>query len=229
MSMAELSTPTIESRLREVILDALAIPYISTSSKDDIETGNHYQSVELGEARTEGFRSSRHEYLDLIDFHGKRVLDLGANLGDLSRAARNRGAVLVDGYEYDPFFVELACAINAVNHTTRVSFYERDITDPASYTEVYDVVLSFSVSHYVNPVIDIVASITSELLVVETHRLEDNLESHYIEPVSRYLPAVRVLGYSDWSLNGAAEDQRAIVAFARTEERLEAALTGSGV
>ncbi len=226
--MPELTIPTIEGRLRELILASLAMPYISTSSKDDIETGNHYQSVALGDARTEGFRSSRHEYLDLIDFRGKRVLDLGSNLGDLSRAARDRGAVVVDGYEYDRFFVEVASAINAVNRTTRVSFFERDITEPASYTEVYDVVLSFSVSHYVYPVIDVVASVTSELLVVETHRLEgDNLESHYIDPVTRYLPAVRVLGYSDWSLTGGAEDRRAIVAFARTEERLAAGLAGS--
>lgn len=225
--MPELTIPTIEGELRDVVLDALALPYVSRSSKDDIATGNHYQSVALGDARTEGFRSSRHEYLDLIDFRGKRVLDLGSNLGDLSRAARARGAVLVDGYEYDPFFVEVASAINAVNRTTRVSFFERDITERASYTEVYDVVLSFSVSHYVNPVIDTVASVTSELLVVETHRLEDNLESHYIEPVSHYLPAVRVLGYSDWSLSGGADDRRAIVAFARTEERLDAAIRGS--
>jgi SAM-dependent methyltransferase len=227
--MAQLTIPTIEGSLRELVVDALALPYISKSSKDEIATGNHYQSVALGEARTEGFRSSRHEYLDLVDFRGKRVLDLGSNLGDLSRAARDRGAILVDGYEYDPFFVEVACAINAVNRTTRVSFFERDITEAASYTDVYDVVLSFSVSHYVNPVIDVVASVTSELLIVETHRLEgDNLESHYIDPVSRYLPAVRVLGYSDWSLAGGEDDRRAIVAFARTEERLAAGLAGSG-
>jgi SAM-dependent methyltransferase len=222
--MAGVTAPSIRDRLKELVVDALNLPYVSTSCKDDIETGNHYQSVALGDERTEGFRSSRHEYLDMISFRGKTVLDLGSNLGDLSRTARELGASLVDGFEYDPFFVEVACALNALNKTTRVSFYERDITDPASYTEAYDVVLAFSVAHYVYPVIDIVASTTRQLLVVESHRLEDNLQSGYLDPVTRYFGVHRVLGYSDWSLSGGAEDRRAVIAFARTAAALDGAL-----
>lgn len=228
MTVSETAPPTIKDRLQELVHEALSLPYISASCKDAIETGNHYQSVALGDARTDGFRSSRDEFLDLISFHDKKVLDLGSNLGELSRAARQRGAALVDGLEYDPFFVEVASALNALNKTTRVSFYQRDITDSATYTELYDVVLAFSVSHYVYPVIDILASVTRELLVVETHRLQDNLEDHYIGPVTRYLPAYRVLGYSDWKVSGGETDQRAVLAFARTPERLEAGLVGGG-
>jgi SAM-dependent methyltransferase len=226
MSVSEISPPTIQDRLQELVREALTVPYISTSCKDAIETGNHYQSVAIGDARTKGFRTGRDEFLDLIAFRGKKVLDLGSNLGELSRAARHRGAAVVDGLEYDPFFVEIACAVNALNQTSRVSFYQRDITDTAAYTEVYDVVLAFSVSHYVYSVIDTVASVTSELLVVETHRLQDNLEDHYILPVTRYLPAYRILGYSDWNVAGGSDDQRAVIAFARTAEQLEAGLIG---
>ena len=115
--MSSHTTPTIDERLRDVILEALAVSYISTSCKDEIETGNHYQSVTLGDVRTEGFRNERDEFLDMIDFRNKTVLDLGSNLGELSRAARARGAAVVDGFEYDPFFVEIACAVNAYNKT----------------------------------------------------------------------------------------------------------------
>jgi SAM-dependent methyltransferase len=222
--MSSHTTPTIDERLRDVILEALAVSYISTSSKDEVETGNHYQSVSLGGLRTEGFRNERDEFLDMVDFRNKTVLDLGSNLGEISRAARARGAAVVDGFEYDPFFVEIACAVNAYNKTTRVSFYERDITDPSVYDAIYDVVLAFSVSHYVYPVIDVVASVTRELLVVETHRLSDNLEPHYLQPVTRFLPAYRILGFSEWSRSDDGDDERAVIAFARTKDQLDAAL-----
>src|SRR5437016_1977446 len=140
-----ITIPTLKPKLREAIVEALRDRYTAVSSKDSVETGNHYQSVTLGEERTHGFRSGRERFLDRINFDGKRVLDLGSNLGEISRAARDRGASLVDGYEYDPFFGEIARAVNAYNGTTRLSFYTADITDPMMYREHYDVVIAFSV------------------------------------------------------------------------------------
>src|ERR1700693_4434242 len=101
--MKEVRIPTVKPALKQVIADAIRLRYTSQSSKESIETGNHYQSLILGDERTEGFRSGREKILDQIDFRGKRVLDLGANLGEISRAARARGATIVDGYEFDPF------------------------------------------------------------------------------------------------------------------------------
>jgi len=219
-----MTLPSIEDHLKQLIQEALTVPYVSSSCKDAIETGNHYQSVELGQARTQGFRSDRNEFLDLISFEGKKVLDLGSNLGEVSRGARNRGACLVDGFEYDPFFVEIACALNALNKTTRVSFYECDMTDPSVYREPYDVVLAFSVAHYVYPILKHLEPIIQKLLVVETHRLQGNLESVYIENVTKYFPAYRILGYSDWNVSSDQGGQRAVIAFARNEEVLASAL-----
>lgn len=198
---------------------------MSESCCDNVETGNHYQSVILREEATAGFRSARDELLNEISFHGKEVLDLGSNLGELSRAARTRGARLVDGYEFDPFFVDVACAINAYNRTSRVSFFERDITDPMSYTGEYDIVLAFSVGHYVYSVLDILTRITRELLVVETHRLDNNLETRYIAPLRPHFPFHQVLGMSEWSLSGSESAQRAVVAFAKDERALASGLT----
>src|SRR5712691_1055079 len=151
--MKQLEIPTLKSELKQLILDGLRRRYVSVSGDDGIETGNHYQSVTLGDERTSGFRSDRAAFLDQIDFRGKRVLDLGANLGEISRAARARGAAVVDGYEYDTFFVEIAQVLNAYNGTTGVSFYQRDITDPTAYDEHFDVVLAFSVFTYIHPVL----------------------------------------------------------------------------
>ena len=201
--------------------------YTSHSGKDRIATGNHYQSVMLGDERTKGFRSARDSFLDLIDLRGKRVLDLGANLGEISRAARARGAAAVDGYEYDPFFVEMAQAINAHNGTTGVSFYQRDITSPASYVERYDIVLALSVFTYIHPVLKQLSELTNGALVIETHKLEGNLERGYVEPVRRFFPFHKVLGESEWGGSFSPDEKRAVIVFARDEKALEGALTGS--
>jgi SAM-dependent methyltransferase len=226
--MKQIEVPTVKPELKKLILDALKRAYVSVSSKDGIETGNRYQSVTLGDEHTTGFRSDRANFLDQIDFQGKRVLDLGSNLGDISRAARARGAAIVDGYEYDTFFVELARLLNAYNGTARVSFYERDITEPKSYGERYDIVLAFSVYTYLERVLDAVASITDGVLVLETHRLHGNLESTYLNPIGRTFPHHMILGSSDWGSAGDADGERAVVVFAKKDAALRAHVRGLG-
>ena len=215
--------PTIKPELRRLIMEGLAAQYTSESCAGRVETGNHYQSVWLGDEVTTGFRTQRYDLLDRISFDGKMVLDLGSNLGELSRAARAGGAALVDGFEYDPFFIELAGLINAYNTVTRVSFYERDITT-AVYRDRYDIVLAFSVFHYVGGVMETIAQMTNELLVVETHRLDNNLESHYISPIGRLFPASAILGCSDWNSHQPGAGKRAVVAFARSQTELVSGL-----
>jgi hypothetical protein len=165
--------------------------------------------------------------MDQVIFENRRVLDLGSNLGELSRSARERGAELVDGYEFDSYFVEVANLINAYNGVTRVSFYEKDITSPATYTNRYDITLAFSVFVYIEPLLHLVCGMTNEVLVLETHRLEDNLESHYVESVRRFLPSYRVLGETEWGSIGSADERRAVIAFARSELALERALSAA--
>src|SRR5690348_5988972 len=113
--------PTLRSRIHQLLTEALEAQYTSESCQERIQTGNHYQSVKLGAQQSSGFRTDRAEFLDQIKFTNAKVLDLGSNLGELSRAARARGAWLVDGLEYDPFFIETAQLLNTYNSTTRVS------------------------------------------------------------------------------------------------------------
>jgi SAM-dependent methyltransferase len=219
-------TQAFEAELRNLILRGLDQQYtsVATTTGERIEAGNHYQSVGLGDERTRGFRNDRAEFLDQIDFSGKTVLDLGSNLGELSREARARGASVVDGFEYDPYFIEIAELVNAFNGTTRVSFYQRDIGDPEIYTERYDMVLAFAVmGQGAANAMWRIAEIT-DVLVFETHRLEGNFEEHYMLPVSRYFPYHRMLGESDWGISFDQQEVRATMVFAKTREALDDAL-----
>jgi len=220
--------PSLRSRISELLSDALQAQYTSESCRDRIQTGNHYQSVKLGSQKSAGFRTDRSEFLDQVNFTNAKVLDLGSNLGELSRAARERGAWLVDGFEYDPFFIETAQLINAHNGLTRVSFYNRDISNPAIYAEHYDIVLAFSVFTYIHSVLPQLAEITDQILVIETHKLDGNLERDYLAPVSRYFPYHRVLGQSDWGRTFKTTEKRAVIAFAKSELALLGGLNNSG-
>lgn len=215
-----------KNELKELILRSLNVNYIS-EGKDGIQTGNHYQSVALDDIQTTGFRTDRGRFLDPVNFEGKKVLDLGSNLGELSRAARVRGAYLVDGFEYDQYFVEIANLINVYNRATRVSFYQNDITDPSVYAEQYDIVLAFSVFTYVNSVLEHIAAITNQLFVLETHKLEGNLDSDYLEPVSQYFPDHRILGESEWGTRLDTSQRRTVIVFAKDASVLTAALNAT--
>jgi 2-polyprenyl-3-methyl-5-hydroxy-6-metoxy-1,4-benzoquinol methylase len=224
-----MDTPSIKHELKDLILKSLNLNYTSESCMDSIKTGNHYQSLTLGEAQTVGFRTDRKDFLDEIKFEGKKVLDLGSNLGEISRAARARGACLVDGFEYDSYFLEIAHAVNAYNGVTRVSFYQRDITNPSVYEEHYDIVLAFSVFTYIHSVLERIADITDQLLILETHKLEGNLDSQYLKPVSRHFPYYHVLGESEWGVRQDANEKRAVIVFAKRESAFPAALRYPGM
>lgn len=218
-----MSAAKLEDRLKDVLLDALAEQYHSVSPQDGIITGNHYQSVKLGDMRTSGFRSDRERVLDRIDFQGKKVLDLGSNLGELSRAARARGARLVDGFEYDAYFVRIANLISALNGVTRVSFAQRDISDPRTYDQRYDIVLAFAVYAYTSGVMPRIAK-NADVLVFETHKLDGDFEEHYIKPISKHYPAHRVLAASDWGMEDDQRAIRAVIVFAKDADILASVL-----
>jgi SAM-dependent methyltransferase len=213
--------------IRALIQRALALDYVSTSCRDNVKTANRYQSIDLGDERTAGFRSPRRQFFDQIDFGDKSVLDLGSNLGELTREARVRGAWLADGFEYDTFFVDLARLITAYLAQSRVSFFHRDITQPSVYTDSYDVVLAFAVYHYIHGVLEPLAAITEQALVVETHRLENNFESSYVRPLRRHFPHYRILGESDWGAPLNPRAGRVVAVFAKNASDLRAVMPRS--
>jgi SAM-dependent methyltransferase len=207
--------------LGDVATEALQAPYSSFSSTDQSETGIGYQAVAIGDVTTRGHRKERGHVLDLLDLQDKRVLDLGSNVGEMSRHARARGARRVDGFEYDPYFIEVANLLNVIADTTRVSFFQRDISDPEVYAERYDVVMAFSVMRFMVGCLDQIAQIT-DVLLVEAHTLGGNFDRRLRRLAQRF-PAYRMLGESDIRPE-IPHDLRPVILFARDEEHLIAAL-----
>ncbi len=216
--------PSVKSKLKELILESLNIKYTSESCQDQILTGNNYQSISLGDFQTAGFRTNRAEILDMVNFKNKKVLDLGSNFGEMSRSARSRGAYLVDGFEYDPFFIEIANMINSYNNITRVSFYKRDITTSNTFNENYDIVCAFSVFTYIQNIFDKIAEVTNELFILETHQLSNNFESVYLKNILPHFKYYRFLGNTDWGTNKNLDEHRAIIAFAKNQDVFSHAL-----
>lgn len=81
--------------------------------------------------------------LGRIALHGRRVLDLGAGIGDVSRAARRAGAELVDAIELDAERVELARLLCVLHGVDRVSWFEGNAGLASTYADEYDVILAF--------------------------------------------------------------------------------------
>ena len=217
-----MSTVDLVRSVDRLVMEALDAPYSSFSSTDDSETGNRYQAVEFGDFVTRGQREGRAHFLDAIDFDGKQVLDLGSNLGEISRQVRARGAWLVDGFEYDPYFVEVANLVNVAAGTTRVSFFERDISDPEIYVDRYDIVLAFSVMRFIADCLDRLAAVT-DVVLFEGHTVSGNFEERYMKPLTRWFPVYRVLGESD-SERLRQDDVRPVLLMARDEDSLQSAL-----
>ena len=202
----------LREAIKNLIVSTTAKKYISTSSHMDYKTGNRYQSLDLGGELLGGYRTGRGALFDAFDFAGKTVLDCGCNLGEMSRMARRRGAMLVDGIEYDPLFVAVGRLVNALNGISRVSVYQGDLTNPTTISGTYDVTLAFSVFPYILPVLDRVAAATKEVLVLETHDVSERLFKTYIEPMAGYFPFNTFVATTDF---GDGESDRAVFAFAK--------------
>lgn len=212
--------PNLQGQVDALIREALSRRYTSVSS-DGRLTGNRYQTVELLGGVREGYRLDRGAVLGRLNFTGLKVLDCGSNLGELSRLARKRGAALVDGIEFDQFFVDIAGLINVLNQVARVSFKQGNLRDPNIYKEEYDVTLAFSVFPYIVDNVENICKITKRVLILETHDIKKNIYDEYVKPISEYLPFNSVVGLSDFG--GDASKERLIVAFSATESDLHGA------
>jgi len=214
----------LKGELEALIVKALKLKYTSYSSQERRTTGNAYQSVKLPTQTTRGFRTLRATVLAGVPLKNARVLDLGCNLGELSRLARRGGAALVDGFEYDPYFVQIGQAINAVNGVTRVSFYQRDVTLPEIYKEEYDLVFSFSVFTYTRTVLPQLAHICRRLFVLETHKIEPNWAKDYVEGVLPHFPNYCIVQRTDWGQN-LSEGARLLIVYSRSQHEVASYIT----
>ena len=206
--------PSHQEHYIKEILNATKTSYISKSIEGNIKTGNNYQSIAFGDTMREGTRPTRHQFLDFINFEGRTVLDIGANTGEVSRTIRLLGADLVDGVEYDPFFVETGRMI----HAAMGSLFQGDATHPGFYRgKSYDIVVALSVFVYIKRVLPQIAKAT-DVLVFETHTLDHGL-GMYLDAVTPHFPAYRHLGFTEKNQN--LSRSRAFLIFAKDAETLD--------
>jgi SAM-dependent methyltransferase len=209
-----------QRELKELIKRYLGVPALSHSSQNGIQTGNNYQSVLLGEEATAGFRTLRAETLAGAALKEKTVLDLGSNLGEISRLAGRLGASTVLGYEYDPFFVKVAKAVNLYNDVDNVRFMQGDIADLDRLDGSFDVVLAFSVYEYLGKNFEVLTNLCRSSLVLETHIFE-NAEGlmSYVDKIRTVFPYFCLYQLTEHNNLDPRSGKRAMFWCSKDEER----------
>lgn len=198
---------SVQKAAREMILSHLRKDAVSLSSQQRKRTGNAYQAIRLGNDIVPGFRSGARHIFAGVPLQGKTVLDLGCNLGEITRDARRAGAARAYGIDYDPFFVQMARYIAAYNQMAGVSFHQGDLTDPRLYAGSYDVVVALSVFTYITKFLDRIAAMTKDLLIVETHAATEDWRRLYLDRLRKHFPYVALVGVSDQQAWGCAESR----------------------
>jgi hypothetical protein len=163
--------------------------------------------------------------LDGIVLAGKTVLELGAGVGERARAARARGAALVDGFEPDAQLVALARLLTAYHHTSRVFFHQQgDVLQQAGGQE-YDLVLALSGFDRVRDRLAAIASITRGVLVTELPA-DDPDRAAALESIRASFPFYELLELSTGPGTPEQQGSRFFLVGATDEPRLRSALLG---
>jgi SAM-dependent methyltransferase len=195
--------PTLRPQLRTILTEALASRW--TDATIDLEG-----TVVRADPRTQ----RRLHALERVALRGRRVLDLGAGIGDLSRAARGAQAELVDAIDVDEELARLGRLLCVLQDVDRVSCFEGDAGLASTYADEYDVILAFGQLEQIRPILPRVAQNLRGVLVTE---LDDESGD---AALSETLPARETL------LTGNG-DEPAIVACAAELPALRTHLTDS--
>ncbi len=126
--------------------------------------------------------------------------------------ARRCGASLVDGIEFDDYFVRIAQLINAYRGTSRVSFTQGDLTKADTFSDIYDVALTFSVFPYIVGNLERLHAVVRQAIILETHDVSASLADTYVKPLSRYFLYHSFVGFTDF---GHGQGKRAVILFAK--------------
>jgi SAM-dependent methyltransferase len=209
----------LDSSIDQLIRQALQQKIASYSSLNGIVTGNAYQSVRLRGEVLPGFRCPSEGVFAGLQLEGRRIVDLGCNLGEHARLAACASAAFVEGIEYEELFVRIAGLINVFNRIDNILIRQGDITRSGCLTKKYDIALCFSAYVYVRENIKEIIDKITRVLVVETHALDRGWFGYYVGEVSRYLPYWIIYGFTD---HGAKLElqKRACIAFAREREEI---------
>lgn len=114
-------------------------------------------------------------FFDVLDFRGKRVLDLGCNAGWWSLGAVEKGGEFVLGIDGRPMHIDQANLVFEVNgiEKDKYEFVQGDVLE-VDYREygTFDVVLCLGLMHHISRPMDLlekISEVNSDLLVIDTN------------------------------------------------------------
>jgi hypothetical protein len=209
----------LDSGIDQLVRQALQKNIASYSSLNGIVTGNAYQSVRLRGEVLPGFRRPSEGMFAGLQLEGRRIVDLGCNLGEHTRLAACANAAFVEGIEYEELFVRIAGLVNVFNRIDNILIRQGDVTRPGCLTKKYDIGLCFSAFVYVRENIKEITNNILRMLVLETHALDQGWFGYYVSEVSRYLPYWIIYGFTDHGAKLEVQ-KRACIAFARERDEI---------
>jgi hypothetical protein len=216
-SHREPSIPSIRDDLEGLILEALK-DHAKEAAADTADDGSHLladSETSLDDAET--------SVLDRIVLAGKTVLELGTGIGSRARAARARGAALVDGFEPNPDLVALARLLTAYHRTNRVFFHQQDDLLQDTGGQQYDIVLALSGFDMVRARLDAIASITRSVLVTELPAADPD-RAAALESVQASFPFYELLELSTGVSGSEQQRSRSFLVCSTDEPSLRSAL-----
>ena len=214
----EPSIPSIRDDLKGLILEALNDgTKLSAATTDDGSLLLADIGASLGEVEA--------SLLDGLELEGKTVLELGSGTGERARAARARGAALVDGFEPDTKLVALARLLSVYHHTSRVFFHQQDDVLHDAGGQEYDVVLALGGFDLVDDRLDAIAAIARGILVAELPATEPD-RAAALESVCASFPFNELLELSTGPGTPEQQGSRLFLVGATDEPRLQSALLG---
>lgn len=131
---------------KEITLQEWVERNMPTNGKFSAQDGIPYQSFSIGSAITKGRRedvSTIHQLIRSEDIKGKKVLDLGCNIGSHTYTAKANGASEVWGVEKYYEMLLFAMRLNNFYEMDNVFFKEQDLNE--TYNHNADTVFCFSV------------------------------------------------------------------------------------
>jgi len=205
----------LQQQIERVLEAALGQEVMSESPHQS--TGNAYQTVQLGDGARAGFRAARENLFAGFDVEGRAVCDLGANLGEIARDLRRAGASLVDAYEYDSFFTQLARYLTAHSGLSDVSHFQADVSQSGFMRRRYDVGVGLSAFSFMRTNLDYLCEQISDLMIIETHEVRDgSWHARYVRRIAEQLPHWCCFG-SVTHGGGQSDKRRLWLAFSRTD------------
>ncbi len=149
------------------------IPYYTWQGK------NFYIKGERNDARCDLLR----RVLPLNFFKGKRVVDVGCNLGRMCHFAVDMGAASVKGFEYDKkTSIAANNIVNIEGLQTKINVINQDLSS-VEIKENFDIAICFSVLHHINPrkhIMKFLNNNIGESIIVEAKNFEAPYNSSYI-------------------------------------------------